>query len=96
MVITLCDRCHRKTVNGGAFLQAVDRSSAVTQVGGVWFGNSTILCNDCLTEFEEWLTAYQENVTEGDHPPVFYNIDIDVESAKSTSTEETTTEENNG
>ena len=59
MYVQLCDRCRRKTNNKPAFLMPVSKDDGYYQVGGVWFGDPIILCNNCLFEFNEFRCKHE-------------------------------------
>ena len=54
MYIKLCDRCGKQTNNGPAFLLPTTVKNGAYQIGGVWFGEDIVLCDDCLKEFEDF------------------------------------------
>ncbi len=61
MYIKLCDRCGRKTDNQPAFLVPVAKESnnATTQVNGQWFGKPITLCNNCISDFENFRLTHE-------------------------------------
>ena len=54
MYIQLCDRCGRKTNNKAAFATPADRENGTLMINGVWFGETVVLCNNCLRDFEDF------------------------------------------
>ena len=54
MYIQLCDRCGRKTNNKAAFATPVKQEDGTLMIGGVWFGQPVVLCNNCIKDFEEF------------------------------------------
>ena len=54
MYIKLCDRCGRQTKNKPAFLVPVDSENGSLNVGGEWFGDEVILCDECLKDFDNF------------------------------------------
>ena len=54
MYIQLCDRCHKKTDNGPAFLTPSFNGDGNYQIQGVWFGDPVVLCDNCLEDFENF------------------------------------------
>ena len=54
MYIKVCDRCGRQTNNGPAFLLPTTVKNGTYQIGGVWFGEDVVLCDDCLKDFKDF------------------------------------------
>ena len=70
MYIRLCDRCGRKTNNKAAFATSVNRENGTVMIDGVWFGETIVLCNNCLKDFEDFRynhERFNKHLTEEDN-----------------------------
>lgn len=54
MYIKICDRCGQQTNNLPAFLLPTTKDRSSYCVDKQWFGDPITLCDDCLTEFENF------------------------------------------
>ena len=59
MYIQLCDRCGKQTDNGPAFLVPTTVKDGRYQIGGVWFGDGVVLCDDCIEDFENFMINHK-------------------------------------
>lgn len=59
MYMQFCDRCGRKTNNKAAFAIPVKQEEGTLMIDGVWFGQSVVLCNNCLKDFDSFRYTHE-------------------------------------